>query len=439
MKTRIRRPPRLGAVLATLGAATLGIWGCGGESPSATAYVGATLFDGTGSERVEDAALVVREGRVVSAGPRDEVTVPPGATTVDLSGLHVIPGLINAHGHVGMARGLETGPDVYTRKNILDQLGRYARYGVTTVVSLGGGGPEGVRIRDAQDTPRLDRARLFLAGPVLDPSGPGEVPALLDSLVAMGVDWVKIRVDDNLDRTEKMSPDVWGAVIDGGHERGLPVAVHIVELADAKAVVRAGADLVAHSVRDAPVDRELIDLMRERDVCLSPTLTRELSTFVYGERPDFFDDPFFLAEADSAVIRGLLDPERQRQVRQSASAAWYREHLPVAQANLSALQDAGVGIAFGTDSGPPARFQGYFEHLEMQMMADAGLDPRSILLSATRDAARCMGIEGVGTLEPGNWADFVALREDPLSAVENGRSIDGVWVAGNRVEGSRRP
>ncbi|NIP58881.1 MAG: amidohydrolase family protein, partial [Gemmatimonadetes bacterium] len=411
MKTRIRRPPILAALLATLGACTLGIWGCGGESPPATAYLGATLFDGTGSEPVENAALVVREGRVVSAGPRDEVAVSPGAATVDLSGLHVIPGLVNAHGHVGMARGLETGPEVYTRENVLGQLGRYARYGVTAVVSLGGGGPEGVRIRDAQDTPELDRARLFLAGPVLDPPGPDAVPGLLDSLVAMDVDWVKIRVDDNLDRTEKISPATWGAVIDGGHERGLPVAVHIVELADAKAVVRGGADLVAHSVRDAPVDRELIDLMLERDVCLSPTLTRELSTFVYGERPGFFDDPFFLAEADSSVIRGLLDPERQRQIRESASAAWYREHLPVAQANLAALHDGGVGIAFGTDSGPPARFQGFFEHLEMQMMADAGLDPRSILLSATRDAARCTGLEGVGTLEPGKWADFVVLRE----------------------------
>ncbi|HSR43581.1 MAG TPA: amidohydrolase family protein, partial [Longimicrobiales bacterium] len=144
-------------------------------------------------------------------------------------------------------------------------------------------------------------------------------------------------------------------------------------------------------------------------------------------------------EADSSVIRGVLDPERQRQFRESLSARWYREHLPVAQANLAALHEAGVGIAFGTDSGPPARFQGYFEHLEMQIMADAGLDPRSILLSATRDAARCTGLDEVGTLEPGKWADFVVLREDPLAAVENARTIEGAWVAGNRVEGSRRP
>lgn len=431
-------PPHAPLLLAL--AAALATGGCGGgEAAPATAYVGATLFDGTGADPVEDAVLVVRNGRVEAAGPRDGVAVPPGATTVDLSGRYVIPGLVNAHGHVGMARGLETGPGVYTRENVLDQLGRYARYGVTTVVSLGGGGPAGVRIRDAQDTPSLDRARLFLSGPVLDPPGPEAVPALVDSLAALDVDWAKIRVDDNLDRTEKVSPATWGAVIEEGHAHGLPVAVHVVELADARAVVRGGADLVAHSVRDRAVDRELIGLMLDRDVCLSPTLTRELSTYVYGGRPEFFDDPFFLAEADSAVIRGLLDPERRREVRESEAAAWYREHLPVAKENLAALHDAGVGIAFGTDSGPPGRFQGYFEHLEMEMMADAGLDPRAVLLSATRDAARCMGLEDVGTLEPGRWADFVALREDPLTGVENVRSIDGVWVAGSRVPGSRWP
>jgi len=433
------------AIAAALGSCG-GEAGEGGSAPpgdaaagETTAYVGASLFDGTGGEPIDEAVLLVRDGRVEAVGSASEVEVPDDARRVDLSGRHIVPGLVNAHGHVGGARGLESGPEVYTRETLLGQLARYARYGVTTVVSLGGDGPEGVRLRDEQATPDLDRARIFVAGPVLDPEGPGEVPALLDSLVALDVDWVKFRVDDFLGQAEKMAPEVYRALIEGGHARDLPVAVHIVELEDAKAVVRAGADLVAHSVRDRPVDEELIGLLREREVCVSPTLTRELSTFVYAHQPDFFDDPFFLAEVDSGTIRGLLDPDRQREVGESEAAAWYREHLPLAQENLRRLHDAGVGIAFGTDSGPPGRFQGYFEHVEMAMMAEAGLEPAEILRAATGGAARCMGLEEVGTLEEGKWADFVVSREDPLASVQNLRAIEGVWIAGNRVEGSRWP
>ncbi len=439
---------------ATLLAATLlFLGGCGGEgrtpdadAPAAgegeaaagsVAFTGARIWDGTGADPIADGTLVVREGRVAAVGPAGEVEVPAGARIVDLDGHTVVPGLVNAHGHVGMARGLETGPDVYTRDNVLDQLRLSARYGVTTVVSLGGGGPEGVGVRE-DEGPGLTRARLRLAGPVLDPSTTEEARSRVADLAEMDVDWVKIRVDDFLDTAEKMPPDVYGAVADAAAERGLPLAVHIVELADAKAVVRAGADLVAHSVRDRPVDRELIELMKERDVCLSPTLAREVSTFVYARRPDFFDDPFFRREADPEVLETLTDSARMARVRASESAEYYREALPVAQENVKRLADAGVGIAFGTDSGPPARFQGYFEHMETELMAEAGLSPERILRAATGEAARCMGLEGaVGTLVPGARADFLVLRRDPLTDVRNLRTLESVRIAGNQVPGGR--
>jgi imidazolonepropionase-like amidohydrolase len=88
----------------------------------------------------------------------------------------------------------------------------------------------------------------------------------------------------------------------------------------------------------------------------------------------------------------------------------------------------------GTDTGPPARFQGYFEHMELELMAKAGLTPARVLLSATGDAARCLKLEGqVGTLRPGAWGDFVVLTRDPLADVRNTRTIESVWIAGNRL------
>jgi imidazolonepropionase-like amidohydrolase len=179
----------------------------------------------------------------------------------------------------------------------------------------------------------------------------------------------------------------------------------------------------------------VISLLKRRDVCVCPTLTREVSTFTYETRPAFFDDPFFSREADPEVVRQLQEPQRQEAMRTSKSAQQYKVALEVASRNLKKLVDSGVKIAFGTDSGPPARFQGYFEHMEADLMAKAGLTPAQILASATADAARCMKVsDRVGSLATGRFADFVVLDGDPLEDIANLHKINSVWIAGNRIE-----
>ena len=422
---------------AALAVLTIGATGSGVSAQTTMqAFVNARIIDGSSDAAIERGTLLVRAGRIIAVGATDRLATPDGAAIVDLGGRTVIPGLVNAHGHVGQARGLETGPDVNTDENVLAQLALYARYGVTTVVSLGGDGEAGVRARDAQATPDLNRARVFVAGPVLDPASPSEARDAVEQLVGQKPNFVKFRVDDNLGATPKMPVAVYQTIIEVAQRRGLPVAVHLFYLEDAIKLVQSGANILAHSVRDQPVTDELIDMVKRRNVCVSPTLTRELSTFVYRDRPAFFDDPFFTANADARVLEQLQEPARQARVRDSASAKAYEIALGVASANLETLANAGVTIAFGTDSGPAGRFQGYFEHMELDLMARAGLSPAQILRSATRDAARCMGLAGqVGTLEPGAWADFVVLSGNPLDDVANFHRIESVWVAGNRVPG----
>ena len=403
-------------------------------TPGLLAFTGARLIDGGGGV-VEDGVLVVRDGRIVAAGPAGTVDAPPGAERVDLTGRTIIPGLINAHGHVNDVRGLDADPAFYTEAHVEDQLARYARYGVTTVLSLGSGGTAGVAVRDRQDA-GLDRARLYLSGPVVNPASAEEAVEQVNAVADMGADIVKIRVDDNLGATRKMPPDVYKAVIEQAHARGLRVAAHLYYLDDAKALLAAGADLVAHSVRDQPVDDELAAMLLERDICYCPTLMREVSTFVYEERPDWFDDPFFLREVDPAVVQALEAPEYQQRIRDSRSAQTYKVALEQAKENLKALADAGVRIAMGTDTGPAARFQGYFEHGELDLMVESGLTPMQALVAATGDAARCLQIDGdAGTLEAGKWADFVVLGANPLDDIRNTRSVESVWIAGNEVPG----
>jgi imidazolonepropionase-like amidohydrolase len=395
------------------------------------AFVGANIIDGTGAAPIENGVIVITNGKIRSVGPASAVTVPADAQTIDVSGKTMMPGLINAHGHVGGTLGLEGGH--YTTDNLLRQLSLYARYGVTTINSLGDDAEEGFALRDDQLTPELDRARLFVAGAVIGGETPAEARNAVNQAADLGANYIKTRVDDNLGRTPKPSAAVVEAIIDQAHIRRLPVAVHLFYLDDAKAVLNAGADLIAHSIRDTAVDRELIELINTKGVCYIPTLTREVSTFVYESEPPFFADPFFLKEADADVLEQLRSPERQSRMRNSETAQQYKIALEMAMKNLGTLSSGDVAIAMGTDTGPPARFQGYFEHLEIWMMVEAGMSEMEAIVASTGQAADCMNMSDLGTLEPGKWGDLIILGANPLEDIENTRSIESVWIAGNQV------
>lgn len=399
------------------------------------AVTGATIIDPAHNEVIPNGVLLAHNGRIVAVGMADSITIPAGAKVIDARSKFIVPGLINAHGHVGDVKGIESGH--YSKENVIDNLEIYAAYGITTVISLGGDRKEAVPVRAGIDTFPIGHARLYIAGEVITGTTVPEALAVIDSNHQMGVDFMKIRVDDNLGTATKMSEEMYKAVIARSHERGYRIATHMYYLDDSKRLLAAGSDLMAHSVRDVPVDEEFIRLMKERNVCYCPTLTRELSTYVYGDTAEFFADKFFTRMYDSAVIAPLLDPSRQAQVSSSRNGNIYKQQLPTAMANLKKVADEGIRIAFGTDSGIPTRFMGYFEHLEMEMMADAGLTPEQILRSATTDAAACMGLGDVGSLAPGYWADFIILSGNPLTEITNMRKIDAVFVGGRSIAPGR--
>jgi imidazolonepropionase-like amidohydrolase len=403
---------------------TLALQACAADM----AFINARIFDGTGKAVIEHGAIIVRDGRIAAIG---KVKPPKGAQVIDAAGKTITPGFLNSHGHVSDVEGKGTGA---TEELVTRQLGVYSRYGITTVFSLGGEEEAAFRVRDSQATPSLNRARIFVGGPVLAGKTAAEARATAAKVAAMKPDFLKIRVDDNLGTIVKIVPDVYRAVIDEAHKRGLRLFVHYFYLDDAKDLLRSGADLLAHSVRDKPVDDEFITLIKQRGIAYCPTLTRELSTFVYESEPGFFRDPFFLREADPKVVATLLEPQRQQAMRNNKAGQAYKAALPTAKQNLKRLSDAGIPIVMGTDSGAMASgFEGYFEHLEMRMMAEAGMSPKQILLSATGAAARAMKVQDTGTLEKGKWADLNVFDKNPLDDIRNTESLSAVYVAGNKV------
>ena len=429
MTIRAGRPPL--ALLAFLGLC-LSLGHAVVARADTKAFVGARIFDGTGKAVIEKGTIVVQDGKIAAVGPSDKVKAPKGAQTIDVSGKTITPGLINAHGHVSDVEGKKTGS---TEEKVAQQLGVFARYGITTVFSLGGEEEAAFKLRDAQATPSLNRARIFVGGTVIVAKTPEEGRQMVDKVADTKPNYIKIRVDDNLGTSKKITPDVYRAVIDEAHKRGLRLFVHYFYLDDAKDLLRSGADFLAHSVRDQPVDDEFVALLKQRNVPYCATLTRELSTFVYEDTPAFFSDPFFLREANRQVMATLLEPQNQEAMRKSKSAQAYKAALPTAEKNLKRLSDAGIPIVMGTDSGATAsRFEGYFEHLEMQMMADSGMSPKEILMSATGHAARAMKVSDIGTQEKGKWADIVVYDKNPLDNIKNAETVAAVYVAGNEVK-----
>jgi hypothetical protein len=171
----------------------------------------------------------------------------------------------------------------------------------------------------------------------------------------MGVDFIKIRVDDNLGTAEKMKAEIYQAVIARAHEKGFKVASHLFYLDDAKGLLKAGTDFVGHSIRDQAIDDEVMGLFKERNVCYCPTLTREVSAFVYEDVPEFFEDPFFLKEADPAVLATLQEPERMQKMKESSAAQAYKKALEQAKANLKNVNPASPSPSEPTR--PAARFK----------------------------------------------------------------------------------
>jgi imidazolonepropionase-like amidohydrolase len=412
-----------------------------------------TLIDGVSAAPRAGAAMIVTDGRITWTGPAANLKAPAGAQMVDLGGRYVMPGIINLHCHLGNTVDLAQDPKNFTRANVDAQLAQYARYGVTTVLTMGSEQPLIVDMRAEQRrSGRPGVARIYSAvrgftgmggypttvpgmkGVPYEVGSVAEVEKDVAELASAKADVVKIWVDDHLGKERKIPFELSKAIIDNARKHKMKVSAHIFYLDDAKALVDAGLYGLAHSVRDKPVDDALITLMKKRGAWLqAATLTREASTFVFANPGAMLEDPLFASAVSPTALRTLKDPAFQKRVSAEPDAGHGPEWLEMAKKNLKRMVDAGVKAGFGTDSGPPRRIPGYFEQLEMEMMADAGLTPRQILTMATKNAAEFLGATDLGTLQKGKWADLVVLRSNPLENIKNARTIDSVWIAGNRV------
>ena len=379
---------------------------------SATVFEGARLIAGDGSVPTDNATFVVDDGRFIDVGATGDVEVPAGAARVDLGGKTVMPAMIDTHTHLGR-----------TRADLVEDLQRKAYYGVSLALSLGqdtGDLPYDVR---AEAMPNAARYRTAGRGITRPEPGRSDIPFWVDTeaearaavqeLAALEVDLVKVWVDDRNGQYEKLTPELYGAVIDEAHQHGLRVTAHIFSLEDAKGLLRAGVDAFAHGIRDQDIDDEVVALFRERpDVVLVPNL------------------PGRGVAEDMGWLSGTIAPDELAAIQErTVDRPEAQEAFGIQARNLVRLHAEGVRVAFGTDGGA-----GWSPHAELADMVAAGMTPADVIVAATGTSAEFLGLSDMGTVATGKSADFVVLGANPLDDITNTRLIDAVYLRGVEVD-----
>src|SRR5262249_50778981 len=223
---------------------------------------------------------------------------------------------------------------------------------------------------------------------------------------------------------------------DLAHAAGTRLAVHATQLATAKAALRAGADVLVHSVFDQVVDEEFLALARKRNVIYIPTLfvgagdgPALAGTWSPPDADRRLADPEILAAMGDLTKHPAADlPPRIVELMRNPPDA---SPFAAAMASLRKVWDAGIVVAMGTDAGNIGTLHGPSVFREMALMAKAGLSPKEVLLSATVNGARMLGLDGeLGRVEAGRLADLVVLDGDPLVSVDNLSKIVRVVRAG---------
>lgn len=416
-------------------------------------FENARVFDGTRDLGVTpvliDGARIVHVGTPLPAAAT-------GARRIDYTGKTLLPGLVSDHAHVGNTQGLEHGDRFYTHDNVVRDLRQFQRYGITTVTALGMNGADFFTLRKGINIDPGLGAQLYGAGggigapegappadtmglrhdPVARPRNAEEARAAVATQHADGVDLIKLWVDDLGGKRPMMTPEVYRAAIAEAHARGLKVAAHIHDLEQARDLVDAKVDILAHGIRDRAVDPMLARKMRDQGTWYIPTIAIDEANYWYAEHPLALQKPFLRQALHADVLARWSQPDWQRSQLASDGIPAARKAVVTNLDNVRRLHAAGVKLGFGTDAGAmPQRVIGVAEHRELQLLVAAGLTPSEALQVATTQAAALLGLTDRGRIAAGKRADLLVLDADPLVDIANTQRIGAVWQASQQVAG----
>lgn len=421
-------------------------------------YDGARLIIGDASAPIENGAFVVRNGHVAAIGRKGEIKAPAGARRVDLTGKTVMPAMNNVHLHMGYEGFVSWSVENHTPENVLDHLEREAFYGVGTAMAMGEQPTEfAIRFQQDQLAGKFPpAARFFFAAGLAPPGGgpdalliqgttplhavyevstPEEAVAAVRKIAGRKIKEVKFWVD-NRDNTrgsmKKMPPEVYTALIEEAHKHGMLAHAHATNLQDQKGVVKAGVDVLVHTLAAEKVDDEFIAILKDKRPYWAPVMG-------LGDRSELCDgsNPFIEQTLPDSVIADIRAgktwlpsspcsaPANPQFARREENFKYnFRRHIA-----------AGARIVLGSDAGVSAKYAyGFAEHHEIGMYVNLGLTPAEAIVAATSRPTEVLRINDTGTLSRGRRADFIVLNANPLENIRNTREIDSVYLYGARLD-----
>ena len=414
------------------------------------ALVGGQLIDGTGSAPVTDSVVVIRNGRLESAGTRDATAVPAGAEVIDVTGKTIIPGLVNLHVHY---RG---GPEDIER-----QFQTQLYYGVTTGRSIGSDSSESVPFLLEANAGRPSYPRAYTAGLGFShpngfnasgrnaPTTEEEARAMVRDQVALGVHFIKMWVNEMPEPGLKITPEMRITIIDEAIKSGAVPVAHIDDEADGRQLVQAGLRDFLHStvltfgpgagtpVSDPEPSQEFLQMCLDNGVSFTPTLSIIQNNWHFAEHPELLDDPALRAAFNPDALARWDNPENRAAVVEAQEFEDRKAAFRQVQDFVKTIHDAGIKVALGNDAGTSNVPFGWGVHHEMELYVEAGLTPMQAIVAATATGAGQMppvGEADFGTLEVGKVADLVVLNADPLVDIRNTLAIDKVMRLGEWVE-----
>lgn len=426
------------------------------SAPQSLLIKDVTLIDGNGQAPREHTDILLQGDTIAAIGQNLDST---GVSTVmRLPGKTVMPALISAHVHVGTLQGTENSGDFYTRENVLRQLQKYQDYGVLQVLVMGTDRPMlfSTQLGDSSLNGTVPGARLHSAGYGFGAAG-GAPPAAygmdlvlrpedakaarrqVEELARLPVKTIKMWVDNMGPGKPRMDSSVSRALIAAAHDHGMKAAAHLFYLADARQLVKDGIDIIAHSIRDQEVDDSLAAAIAAKGIVYIPTLALDKFAYAYGDTPPWLDNAYFRKSLEPGAFALITSSSYKDNIRNNTNYPDKVRAFETALKNVIRLHKAGVLVALGTDSGAsPARTQGFSEHLELQLLVEAGFTPLEAITAGTKNAAKALRVDGRwGTLEVGKQADLLVLDENPAENIAGTQSIHRVFKAGQEV--SRGP